>query len=277
MMVLRPDFAAVLNNVDDVFNYLMYLKGEVRKEMKGRRTLRFSLSDKHYYLKAHSGIGWREVFKNLLQLRWPVIGARNEWRAIQRLQDLGIHTMTLVGYGRQGINPAAQRSFVITEELENTRSLEELCAQWRTQKPASTDNIKFKRALIQRIATIARVLHQSGVNHRDFYLCHFLLDVSQGLPVVPPNRMRLYLIDLHRVQLRRHTPRRWIIKDVAALYFSSMDIGLTRRDLYRFIAAYSDTSLRAAFQNEPRFWNKIRSRAHILYRSFHGRDPLPKY
>ncbi len=173
MMVLRPDFAATLNNVGDIFNYLMHLKGDVRKEMKGRRTLRFSLGDKHYYLKAHSGIGWREVFKDLLQLRLPVIGARNEWRGIRRLQDLGIHTMTLVGYGRQGINPAEQRSFVITEELANTRSLEELCAQWRTQQPTSTDHIKFKRALVQRIAAIARVLHQNGVNHRDFYLCHF--------------------------------------------------------------------------------------------------------
>jgi len=277
MMVLQPDFAAALNNVDDVFNYLMHLNGEVRKEMNGRRTLRFSLGHKHYYLKVHSGIGWREVFKNLLQLRWPVIGARNEWRAIRRLQSLGVYTMTLVGYGRRGINPAAQRSFVITEELANTRSLEELCAEWRTQKPASTDHIKFKRALLQRIATIARVLHQNGVNHCDFYLCHFLLDISQGLPVIPPIRIRLYVIDLHRVQLRRHTPRRWIIKDIAALYFSSMDIGLTRRDLYRFMAAYGNTSLRAALQDKPRFWNKVRSRARISCRSFHGRDPLPKY
>ncbi len=277
MMVLQPDFAAALNNVDDVFHYLMHLKGEVRKEMNGRRTLRFSLGDKHYYLKAHSGIGWREVFKNLLQLRWPVIGARNEWLAIQRLQDLGIHTMTLVGYGRQGLNPAAQRSFVITEELENTRSLEDVCAEWRIQKPATTDQIRLKRALVQRIATIARVLHQSGVNHRDFYLCHFLLEVSQGLPAIPSDMARLYVIDLHRVQLRRHTPRRWIIKDIAALYFSSMDIGLTRRDLYRFIAVYSDTSLRVALQDNTRYWNKIRSRARTLYRSFHGRDPLPKY
>ena len=42
-------------------------------------------------------------------------------------------------------------------------------------------------------------------------------------------KMRLYLIDLHRMQLRRKTPSRWIVKDIAGLYYSSMDIGLTKR------------------------------------------------
>jgi hypothetical protein len=48
------------------------------------------------------------------------------------------------------------------------------------------------------------------------------------IPIIP-------LIDLHRAQLRKKTPRRWVVKDVAGLYFSVMDIGLTQRDLFRFV------------------------------------------
>jgi len=61
-----------------------------------------------------------------LQFRLPVLGARNEWLAIQRLQRLDIDTMTLVGYGERGSNPAQRQSFVITEALEETVSLEDL-------------------------------------------------------------------------------------------------------------------------------------------------------
>jgi heptose I phosphotransferase len=35
--------------------------------------------------------------------------------------------MPLAGYGKRGINPAKIQSFVITEELTNTASLEDFC------------------------------------------------------------------------------------------------------------------------------------------------------
>jgi len=73
-------------------------------------------------------------------------------------------------------------------------------------------------------------MHENGANHRDYYLCHFLLD----LPENDLNQMKLYMIDLHRMQLRRKTPLRWTVKDIAGLYFSSMDIGIKRGDsLYK--------------------------------------------
>ena len=81
-------------------------------------------------------------------------------------------------------------------------------------------------------------MHSSGINHRDYYICHFLLDVSADVQSVPPSSIRLSLIDLHRVQLRRRTPARWIVKDIGGLYFSSMRIGLTWHDIYRFMSEY---------------------------------------
>ena len=270
---LTPEFAAQLPAGIDVFDYLLRLDGELFRELANRRTLRFTLNDKRYFLKAHFGVGWKEIFKNLLQLRLPVLGARNEWRAIQTLTRLGVETMTLVAYGERGLNPARRQSFVITEALEQTASLEDFCADWATHPPASKAALRLKRALIERVATIARRMHASGINHRDFYICHFLLDVSADVYEQPPQALRLSLIDLHRVQLRRRTPLRWVVKDIGGLYFSSMRIGLTRRDLYRFMKVYRDSTLRATLREDGKFWSRCRLRAFSLYHSFYHELP----
>ncbi|MCP4994830.1 MAG: lipopolysaccharide core heptose(I) kinase RfaP, partial [Gammaproteobacteria bacterium] len=86
---------------------LCVLKGEVFKRIQNRRTFRIERDGQGFFIKCHHGVGWGEIFKNLLQLRPPILGAGNEWRAIHRLQDLGVETMTPVAYAAQGWNPAA--------------------------------------------------------------------------------------------------------------------------------------------------------------------------
>jgi heptose I phosphotransferase len=56
----------------------------------------------------------KEIFKNLVQLRLPVLGAKNEWRAVQKLQQLDIPTLEIMAYGSQGCNPARLKSFLLT-------------------------------------------------------------------------------------------------------------------------------------------------------------------
>ena len=273
MINLDPEFSAQLPAGIDAFDYLMQLDGELFRDMDNRRTLRFSLNGKRYFLKAHYGVGWKEILKNLLQLKMPVLGARNEWLAIQRLEALGVDTMTLVGYGERGRNPARRESFVLTEALEHTQSLEDFCGAWEDRPPVTRAEIRLKRVLIGRVARAARLMHAGGMNHRDFYLCHFLLDCSGNVLESPPAELRLSLIDLHRVQLRRRTPERWLVKDIGGLYFSSMRIGLTRRDLYRFMRAYRNRSLRSTLGEDAGFWERCRMRAHALYHSFYHEHP----
>ena len=275
MIELEPAFAACLPAGIDPFDYIMQLDGEVYRDVAMRRTLRFELGGKRYFLKAHYGVGWKEIFKNLLQLKMPVLGARNEWLAIRRLEQLGVQTMTLVGHGERGRNPATRQSFVITEALEETESLEDFCGAWEKNPPVTAAGIKLKRELITRIARISRLMHSNGINHRDYYICHFLLDVSSDVLAVPPSALRLSLIDLHRVQLRKRTPQRWIVKDVGGLYFSAMRIGLTRRDIYRFMRVYRDKPLRATLAEDGRFWSLCRLRAYSLYHSVYHELPAP--
>jgi len=222
----------------DAFRAAAALQGQVLRALEGRRTLRTEVAGRGYYVKLHRGVGWGEIFKNLATARLPVLGAEHEWRAINRLAGLGVDTMKAVAFGRRGANPARQESFIITEELAPTVSLEDYCRDWPLQPPAPP----FKRALIARVAEMARRMHQGGVNHRDCYVCHFLLHTE---PAPTPQRLRLSLIDLHRAQVREGAaPRRWRDKDLAALHFSTLEIGLTARDRLRFLRTYFDRPLR---------------------------------
>lgn len=235
----------------------MQLKGECFRHQEGRLTQRIRIGEKFYFIKQHRGIGWREIFKNLLQLRLPVISAKTEWLAIEKLQSLGIATPQIVGYGEQGLNPAQKKSFILMEELNQQISLEKLA------EINSMISFTFKRNLIKKIAQIAAIMHKNGINHRDFYLCHFLLSFNAHDNI--GNNLVLYLIDLHRAQIRHKVPRRWLIKDLAGLYFSSKDIHLTRRDYYCFMKYYRNQPLRVIVDKEIHFWNEVRKRGEQLY------------
>ena len=113
----------------DPFAEVENLDGKVFRNIKNRRTLKFSLDGKSFFLKHHRGVGWREIFKNLFSLKLPVIGAGNEFRAIRKLEALQIKTMHCSAYGERGFNPAARDSFIITEDIGEHRSLEEIAVR----------------------------------------------------------------------------------------------------------------------------------------------------
>ncbi|MFO7748475.1 MAG: lipopolysaccharide core heptose(I) kinase RfaP [Desulfobacteraceae bacterium] len=263
MINLPQDWIDHYNIKEQGFDKLFGIEGPVYKKKDGRRTFRFKYKDEFYFGKFHKGVGWKKIMKNLLQFRRPpVLSAKNEWKAIQKLESLGIDTMTLAGYGKKGINPAKIESFVITEELKHTISLENYCKDWAQNPP--TD--QMKKALIKKVATIARIIHENGLNHRDFYICHFLLDISMGLDRVTPDTLKLFLIDLHRVQLRRSVPWRWRAKDISALLFSSLDLGLSKEDLIYFASIYKNSTPEKSISDHRFFWWLVNKRAKNLYK-----------
>ncbi len=254
---------------NDPFGHAMKLEGELFRDMPSRRTLRFINNEKPYFAKIHTGVGWGEIVKNYLTGRQPIVDASTEWKAIQHLTALSIDTMTIAGYGVRGTNPARRQSFLITESLENTESLEDFCKDWQKAPP----DFRLKSALIKKVALVSRSLHQSGLNHRDYYICHFLLDLKPGRENLDYANLRLHLIDLHRSQIRSKVPARWIIKDLGSLYFSALDIGLTGRDILRFIRLYSGQTLKQSLIDNRAFWKKVESRAVTLYQKMHNRPP----
>jgi hypothetical protein len=237
---------------ENAFDVMMQMQGKVYRDVKGRKTIQVNFAGRSYFLKQHFGVGWKEIVKNLISFKKPILGALTEVEAIQKLGEIGISTTPLIAYGQRGFNPASLQSFVLTEDLGDIISLEDLCVDWKSNPP----DAKFKRHLIIQVAEIARKLHQNGVNHRDFYICHFCLD-KKVLPLI-----KLYLIDLHRVLIHVNPSFGANVKDIAALYFSAMDIGLTARDYLRFMRHYK--------QHDVRFWHQVESRAQRLYAKFNS-------
>jgi len=256
----------------DPFEEVERLQGEVFRRVASRKTIRVTIEGARYFAKIHHGVGWWEIVKNLLHLKLPVLSAQNEWTALNLLALIGVPTMTPVAFGRAGRNPARIRSFLITEELTDTTSLEDFCATWPAQPPL----FRLRQALTEQVASAVRQMHAHGMNHRDCYLCHFHLDTSsisetpqsaiRNPELADPPRLRLYVIDLHRAQIRRRTPRRWLIKDLAGLYFSALDIGMTRTDRLRFIRAYEQRPLRDVFSCRRSFWRRVEQAALALHR-----------
>ncbi|MGI9293764.1 MAG: lipopolysaccharide core heptose(I) kinase RfaP [Pseudomonadales bacterium] len=266
---LEPRVADTLPS-EQTFDHVMRLQGEAIRAKEGRHTYRVQLGERRYFIKIHHGIGWREIIKELLSLRLPIVSAINEKKAIDFLHSHNITTVTLAGYGQRGSNPARMQSFVITDALEDSVTLKDITENWPARPPA----YKEKQALLRSVAGIARTMHEAGMNHRDFYLCHFRMLTADGFfdAKAPP----LYLMDLHRAQRRESVPLRWRVKDIAALYFSASDIDLTARDFYRFMRLYRGTSLRATLREDAGFWLAVRKRAERFYQR-DWRRPMPAH
>jgi len=243
----------------DPFVAVEQLPGRLYRALEGRRTFRTEVHGRGYFVKIHHGVGWRDIVKNLLTGKAPVLGAGNEWRALQRLQQARVPTMRAVAFAERGANPARRHSFIITEELAPTVDLEQLSLHWRAHAPHQ------QRALITAVATLTAAMHRAGVNHRDCYLCHFLLHQNAPGDAICANApVRLSLIDLHRAQTRRRVPRRWRNKDLAALYFSALDLNLTRSQRLRFLRSYFQADLRQILRDEARLLTWLQVKAHAL-------------
>jgi heptose I phosphotransferase len=280
MTYLRDDLKALFpeRTVED----FLAIDGEtVKQEVASRRTYRFERDGHAFYMKAHFGVGWREIFKNLLQLKRPVLGAENEWLAIRAFErpEVEIETMRLAACGKQGWNPARQRSFIMTDALDNTVDLEHWLPELE-QWPDRAERLRLKRAIIRRLGDIGRRLHCNGMNHRDFYLCHFRLDMTKAAPLPDVDDLHIYLMDLHRVEQRDRLPSRWAVKDIAGLLYSALfdskGIVLNRSDMIRFIEAYTGESWREALAGRRDFWRRVLQRIMRTYKRDKGEVvPLP--
>lgn len=242
---------------EKIFSDLMHYEGTCYRAQKGRTTSLIHIGEHDYFIKQHDGIALGEVLKNLLRLRMPIWGAKNEWRALQKCEAIGLQAPQWIGHGAQNL-----QSFVIMSALENTRSLEDVCEDWATNRP----DFVFKRKIIQQVALMSARFHDAGMAHRDFYLCHFLLD-KNDLETV-----KLYLIDLHRVKIAKKIADKDRIKDLAALFYSSLNYGFSAKDYFYFIKQYTGLSIRD-FINTP-LARTIVKKAYQLYIKDYGYAPI---
>jgi heptose I phosphotransferase len=257
---VRPDARALFPRERTVADFFAIAFQAVRR-FENRSTGRFVRDGRAFYIKLHQPRGWWPIVEELLHLRRPQTGARHEWRALRAAADCGVPTPPVVAYGEEGRTAATQRSFLITEEIAPAESLESLFAGRLPVRPGAL----LRRRLVIAAAGVAARLHRNGINHRDFYLGHFLIDTSCGMAELEQRPPRLFLIDLHRAQTRRAVPPRWVIKDLAGLLFSALDAELSSRDLAAFARHYAGRPLRSEMQDNVAFWRAGLRRADRLW------------
>lgn len=247
---VREDVRAMLP-AEDLLSWAASVEGEVARAVAHRRTLRIRLGERHYYLKVHQGVGWLEIIKNWLNLKAPVLGARNEYLACRHLEASGITAPRVAGYARSGGSAARERSFVLCDELSGYEDLETLTQDWSASPPSGAE----LRQLVLQTAEFARRFHAAGVVHRDFYICHLLKSVRD-----PDAEMAV--LDLHRALLFDDgVPMRWRRRDLAALLYSVLELPLSRRAWLRFIRIYTGQPLQQVFAQQRPFWESVYRRA----------------
>lgn len=258
---------------NEPFIFAETLEGKIYRQYENRTTKRFQNLQKSYFLKFHGPVGWAEIFKNLTQFKTPVIGAQREYEALSHLDKNKINAPQVKGFGNRGLNPANSSSFLITEELYGTISLEDFFLQDRHKELFPTQ----RRKLIKHVAKLIRKMHLSGLNHRDLYLCH--LHIKEDVDF---NDIKVYLIDLHRAQIRSNVPERWLVKDLGGFFHSILQFGLSEKDFYRFMTTYFECSLSELLQNRSKLIKKILNRCFSMYMkprlkefSFNSRE-IPK-
>ena len=254
-LYLRDDLKAAWADRDPI-KVVHDLEGDTYRVVKNRRTLRFVESGVPYFAKVHDAVGWGEILKELCNLKLPPVGARNEYAACRFLEARRIRAPRVAAFGRRGLNPARARSFVVCDALDGYVSLEDLTDTWSTEPPEPA----LRRRLVHAVADLARRLHGSGVNHRDFYLCHIWANTD----ALSRGEVELAIIDLHRAQIRPRVPRRWILRDLAALMFSTAHLGLPRSDYLRFLKRYTRRPLRTVLRKDAALLRRVRRRAGRL-------------
>ncbi|MGA3066952.1 MAG: lipopolysaccharide kinase InaA family protein [Tepidisphaeraceae bacterium] len=136
--------------------------------------------------------------------------ARQEAEAADRLAAAHVPAASIAAWGVL----ADGRSFVILEDLAGYQAADQLIES----------GVSFDR-LLDSTADLAAALHGANLHHRDLYLCHFFAKLDGGGADVR-------LIDLGRVgPLPILTRRRWIVKDLAQFWYSTLALPIT--DLQR--------------------------------------------
>ncbi|HVT89480.1 MAG TPA: lipopolysaccharide kinase InaA family protein [Tepidisphaeraceae bacterium] len=130
-----------------------------------------------------------------------------------------IPTVDIIGWGKL----LSKRSFVILADLEGFQAADKLI---ESETP-------FDRLLIPT-ADMAAKLHRSGLHHRDLYLCHFFAKFDDA------GNTDLRLIDTARVSRLNSalTRGRWIVKDLAQFWYSTMKLPITDEQRRAWLQRY---------------------------------------
>lgn len=165
--------------------------------------------------------------KRYTATRKNVTPAETEQGGYAALQRAGIPTVDVVGWG----SVTDGRSFFVTLDLAGYEDAEKLVAR---------GGATFE-SLLQPTADLAAKLHNAKLHHRDLYLCHFFAAAPAGGLRGGP-RPDVKLIDAARVRRLGSwfTRERWIVKDLAQFWYSTLSLPVTEDQRVRWLQRYAE-------------------------------------
>lgn len=155
--------------------------------------------------------------------------AKNEWEMMNRLIQLGIPTARPLAYGeRRNWWGRLEESCLITREIDGCRSLDLFVKAMLRDGAGLHVLSNFTRQLAQFV----KLIHDKGVNHRDFHAGNFLVQEDGG------GNFNFFLIDLHRATIERPLGARLRIRALSDLnnFFSGF---ISRPARFRFLKFYA--------------------------------------
>ena len=66
LLVLEKSLGNLFSEKDP-FTVVEKLDGKIHREYANRVTKEFSFNNESYFVKYHTGVGWKEIFKNIIQ------------------------------------------------------------------------------------------------------------------------------------------------------------------------------------------------------------------
>ena len=183
-------------------------------------------------------------------------------QSANELAAAGINTPKTLFYGEQWGTFFETRSFIITENIPNAESLERKLPDC-FNSPATVEKLELRRKFIAQLASFIGKFHKTDYRHRDLYLSHIFYSDSGDF----------YLIDLARAFKPIIRSQRFLIKDIAQLYYSAPSRYFSRTDRLRFYFSYIGQEDKLTGKDKT-FIRRITNKARRMARHDikHGRE-----
>jgi hypothetical protein len=256
-LIINRDYRNLLGDLDlDSFESIWkYNNGKTVKKIRERSVICITVHQKGkkevFYLKQHNRefVGLKRFFAKKIS-QFSVSQGKIEFENICRFREKKLATVVPVAAGERAVGFFGAESFLVTKDFAPYVSLEELM-QKRPDFFTGSEGKNRRRILLNTIARYARRMHRNGFNHRDFNATHILLfyDNESNIPEIA-------LFDLQRVEKRKLSRFRWMIKSLARLNYTLPDELFDTEDRIHLFLSYKNKSRLQMWDRLQWFWIK---------------------